>query len=151
MEWLSAWTIWHWIVLACILLIGEVIIPGIFLLWWGLAAFVVAIVTAIFPHLSLSSLFITYALLAIGLSIIWWRYQHKKDNQDQAKTSLNQPDHRMLGKIGIVQDIHANGIGRGHFSDTTWRIKGDQLCQGDTIEVVKVEGITLYVRKVISN
>jgi len=53
----------------------------------------------------------------------------------------------MLGARGRVQEINENGIGRGYFGDTTWRIQGNQLTQGDNIEVIAVEGITLFVRK----
>ncbi|MDG6896294.1 NfeD family protein [Volucribacter amazonae] len=148
MQWLSTWSIWHWLILGFILLIGEIIIPGIFLLWWGLAALTLAAVVFLFPQLGLPTAFILYAILAIALSLIWWKIQHNKDRQDQSQTHLNQRDHLMLNKIGIVQSIQANGIGRGHFGDTTWRIKGQHLQQGDSIKVIKVEGITLFVQKI---
>lgn len=147
MEWLLTWSVWHWLVLGLALLIGEIIISGVFLLWWGLAAIIVAVIVFI-THISTAVAFIIYAIIAIILTVIWWQYQHQKDNKDQLQTSLNQRDHRMLGKIGIVQEIQTNGIGRGHFGDTTWRIQGEKLQSGDSIEVIKVEGITLFVHKV---
>ncbi|VEH67605.1 nodulation efficiency, NfeD family protein [Rodentibacter pneumotropicus] len=48
-EWLTTWTLWHWVVLGFVLLIAEVVIPGVFLLWWGLAALVTALVQFLFP------------------------------------------------------------------------------------------------------
>lgn len=55
-DWLINWTLWHWLILGFILLIGEVLTPGIFLLWWGLAALVTALYNFFFqafplPHL----------------------------------------------------------------------------------------------------
>jgi|GEM_PF-5111676 len=32
-DWLINWTLWHWLILGFILLIGEVLTPGIFLQW----------------------------------------------------------------------------------------------------------------------
>ncbi|MFZ7305306.1 NfeD family protein [Avibacterium avium] len=148
MEWLATWSVWHWLILGFGLLIAEILIPGVFLLWWGLAAIIIAGVMALFVTLSLTSLVIGYAILAIILSFSWWKYQHGKDLQDQSYTSLNQRDHAMLGTKGIVQEINENGIGRGHFGDTTWRIQGKHLQVGDAIEVYNVEGITLFVKKV---
>ncbi|WP_374014723.1 NfeD family protein, partial [uncultured Haemophilus sp.] len=49
-------------------------------------------------------------------------------------------------KQGIVQELGANGIGRGAFGDTTWRIQGDNLTVGALIEVERVDGITLIVK-----
>ena len=83
MEWLADWGVWHWLILGFILLIAEVVIPGVFLLWWGLAAIVVAGIMKFIPALPLSALAVIYAVIAIILSIIWWRYQHGKDQIDQ--------------------------------------------------------------------
>ena len=52
----------------------------------------------------------------------------------------------LLGKQGIVQELGANGIGRGAFGDTTWRIQGNNLTVGALIEVERVDGITLIVK-----
>lgn len=150
MDWLSAWTAWHWLILGFALLIAEILIPGVFLLWWGLAAIIIAGVMALFINLSLTLLVVSYAILALILSFGWWKYQHSKDLQDQSHTSLNQRDHAMLGTKGIVQEINENGIGRGAFGDTTWRIQGNYLQVGDAVEVHKVDGITLIVTKVES-
>ncbi|AKD39149.1 hypothetical protein I926_09195 [Pasteurella multocida subsp. multocida OH4807] len=148
MEWLSSWSLWHWLILGFVLLIAELVLPGVFLLWWGLAAIVIAGVMAIFPSLSLTALSISYAVFALILSVVWWKYQHGKDKVDQSHSALNQRDHAMLGTKGTVQEISANGIGRGHFGDTTWRVHGNDLAVGDLIEVERVEGITLHVKKV---
>lgn len=69
MEWFSTWSLWHWLILGFVLLIAELVIPGVFLLWWGLAAIVIAGVMALIPSLSLTVLAISYAILAIILSV----------------------------------------------------------------------------------
>ncbi|MDP9500934.1 NfeD family protein [Bisgaard Taxon 45] len=148
MEWFSTWSHWHWLILGFVLLIAELVLPGVFLLWWGLAAVVMAGVMALIPSVSLTVLAISYAILAIILSVVWWKYQHGKDKADQLHSSLNQRDHAMLGTRGTVQQIAPNGIGRGHFGDTTWRIQGADLQVGDLVEVCQVDGITLKVKKV---
>ncbi|EIJ68835.1 NfeD family protein [Pasteurella bettyae] len=147
MDWLTTWSVWHWMILGFILLIGEIILPGIFLLWWGIAAIITAAIMALVPSISLTILGIFYAILAFILSLVWWKYQHRKDAYDEAQTVLNQRQHAMLGATGIVQEFADTGVGRGYFGDTTWRIQGVELQVGDRIEVVSVQGITLKVRK----
>lgn len=148
MEWFVNWGVWHWLVLGFILLIAEIAMPGVFLLWWGLAAIVVAGIMKLFPDLPLSSLAVIYAIIAMILSVIWWRYQHGKDQADQSNRALNQRNHAMIGSRGKVLEIAENGIGRGAFGDTTWRIKGHGLLVNDIIEVTGVDGITLNVIKI---
>lgn len=148
MEWLTTWTAWHWLIFGFVLLIAEIVMPGVFLLWWGLSAIVVAGIMLLMPGLSLAILAVIYAILAIILSLVWWKYQHNKDVIDQSNSSLNQRDHAMLGMRGIVREISENGIGRGHFGDTTWRIQGQKLQVDDVIEVQHVDGITLLVGKI---
>ena len=146
-EWFSIWGVWHWLVLGFVLLIAEIAVPGIFLLWWGLAAIVMAVVMALIPTISLTVLGIIYAILATILSLIWWKYQHSRDKADDQQSALNQRDHAMLGATGLVEEMSANHIGRGRFGDTTWRIQGENLVVGDRIKVQSVQGITLTVIK----
>ena len=148
-EWFETWTVWHWLILGFGLLIAEIAAPGVFLLWWGCAAIVTALLSLLLPTLPFSMLSVFYAILAVLLSFLWWKYQHGKDNKDQSKTTLNQRDHAMIGKKGTVRDISANGIGRGYFGDTTWRIQGEHLAVNDIVQVQRVEGITLVVKKVM--
>lgn len=146
MEWFDTWEFWYWLVFGFILLIGEAVLPGIFLLWWGLAAFAVGILNAIMP-LPLAWDWIIFAVLAVVASLIWWRYQHNKDQQEDPHTALNQRGIAMLGQRGVVTEMQQNSIGRAHFGDTTWRIKGEQLQVGDVVKVKSVSGITLSVEK----
>ncbi|TDQ57198.1 hypothetical protein EDC45_1593 [Mesocricetibacter intestinalis] len=148
MEWLTNWGLWHWLILGFVLLIGEIIIPGIFLLWWGLAALIIALPAWLLPSLSLTLLAVLYALLSLLLSLVWWKYQHGRDMRDQAVSVLNRRDQAMIGMQGRVSEIGEGRIGRGCFGDTTWRIEGEGLAVGDTVEVLSVRGITLSVRKI---
>lgn len=148
MEWLTDWGVWHWLILGFVLLIAEILVPGVFLLWWGLSAIVIAVITKLIPTQPLSFLAVMYAVIASIFSIIWWRYQHAKDQIDQSKSVLNQRDHAMIGAQGKVLEIGENGIGRGAFGDTTWRIQGCDLAVNDIVEVTAVDSITLKVNKI---
>ncbi|MDE3974677.1 NfeD family protein, partial [Glaesserella parasuis] len=52
MEWLSGWT--AWLIFGFILLILETLIAGIFIMWWGFAAIIVAILLILFPNIELA-------------------------------------------------------------------------------------------------
>lgn len=147
MEWLFSWN--GWLILGFVLLALELIIPGVFIMWWGLSAILLAILVWLLPELSVSIQMSGFAILAIIFSLMWWKYQHSKDKQDDKSTSLNSREQSMIGMQGTIVEILENGIARGKFGDTTWRVIGAGLNLGDKVQVQRVDGITLYVIKVI--
>ncbi|MCT8561602.1 NfeD family protein [Glaesserella parasuis] len=146
MEWLSGWT--AWLIFGFILLILETLIAGIFIMWWGFAAIIVAILLILFPNIELGWKATIFAVLAILFSLAWWKYQHSKDQQEDQQADLNARDHAMIGLQGTVVEVLDSGVARGKFGDTTWRVIGNTLKVGDNIQVEKVDGITLFVRVV---
>ncbi|MGX2973795.1 NfeD family protein [Ursidibacter arcticus] len=144
MEWFPDWSMW--LILGFLLCILEIIISGVFIIWWGGAAIVVAITVALYP-ISLSWQLSIFAILAIIFSLIWWKYQHSKDIRDDENSTLNAREHYMLGVQGAIVELLENGIARGKFGDTTWRVIGENLQVGDSVQVNKVDGITLFVHK----
>ncbi|MDD0824392.1 NfeD family protein [Mannheimia sp. AT1] len=146
MDWLFNWT--GWLIFGFVLLALELIIPGVFIMWWGFSAVILAILVALVPDLSQAVQITVFAVLAIIFSLIWWKYQHSKDKQDDKATVLNSRDHAMIGTQGFIVEILENGIARGKFGDTTWRVIGTELNIGDKVQVQRVEGITLYVQKI---
>lgn len=146
MDWLFNWT--GWLILGFILLTLELIIPGVFIMWWGFSAIILAILIALLPDLSQAIQMSIFAILALVFSLIWWKYQHHKDKQDDKATVLNSREHSMIGTQGLIVETLENGIARGKFGDTTWRVMGIGLNVGDKVQVQKVDGITLSVSKV---
>ncbi|MGX2948867.1 NfeD family protein [Frederiksenia canicola] len=145
MEWLTGWSMW--LILGFVLFILETVITGVFIMWWGGAAIIIAIVVALFPDIALSVQFTLFALLAIIFSLAWWKFQQTRDAQEDQANTLNDREHAMLGMQGVIVEILENGVVRGKFGDTTWRVIGKNLKVGDSVHVKKVEGITLFVVK----
>lgn len=146
MEFLSHWGVWHWLILGFILLISEILIPGVFLLWFGCAALILAALTALIS-LPMAFSWALYAVLALLLSYFWWKVQHKQDKNDKRNADLNQRTLAMIGKSGIVTQFQSTGNGRARFGDTTWKIQGENLSTGDLVTVTNAEGINLIVKK----
>ncbi|MDG6881287.1 Inner membrane protein ybbJ [Phocoenobacter uteri] len=144
MDWLTDWN--SWLIGGFILLILEVMLPGVFFMWWGFAAIIMSGLVAMIT-ISLSWQFAIFAVLASIFSFIWWRYQQKKDRKQDEESSLNQRNHAMIGRMGRVVEILDNGSIRAKFADSTWKVEGEKLVIGDLIKVIKVEGIILIVEK----
>ncbi|AHG79900.1 regulator of membrane protease activity [Mannheimia varigena USDA-ARS-USMARC-1388] len=147
MDWLFNGS--SWLILGFVLLALELIIPGVLIMWWGFSAILLAILVWLLPDLSVSIQISGFAILAIVFSLIWWKYQHTKDEQDDKSTSLNSREQSMIGMQGIIVEILENSVARGKFGDTTWRVMGIGLNLGDKVQVQRVDGITLYVTKMV--
>lgn len=145
MEWFLTWDSTNWLILGMVLCTLEIFISGVFLLWWGIAAVIVAGLVFLFPTIPLIG--VIYAVLASIFTFVWYKYQHKRDLEAKDTPVLNQGLKSMIGLKGVVEEISA-GRSRGKFRDSTWAISGASLSVGDTIEVVGVEGNTLIVKKV---
>ena len=100
-----SWTAVTWGVLALILIVAEILVPGAFLLWLGFAAAILFVLTLLAPDLSVlvqvgakalttytdyvfagltaAAVFffhvpVLYALLAFGVIAIWWNRPRDK-------------------------------------------------------------------------
>ena len=103
-DWLTTWSVWHWLVLGFVLLIAGNPCTRRILLWWGLGCDCGSRRNGVGTEFILNRLSYFYAILAIIFSLLWWKYQHSKDNQDQSRTTLNQRDHTLLGKRNGVRN-----------------------------------------------
>ncbi len=148
MQWLSDWN--SWLIAGFVLLIFEVILPGVFFMWWGFAAILMSAIVAIIS-ISFSWQVAIFAILATIFSFLWWRYQKNKDHKEDEISSLNQRDHAMIGQVGRILEILDNGSIRAKFADTTWKVttkqENETLVVGEQIRVIAVKGIILVVEK----
>lgn len=142
---MNYWTMW--LIVGFILLILELVIPGVFIMWWGFAGILTTGLVALFPELTLGWQVVYFALFAVTFSLAWWKYQRNKDQIDDSYTALNAREHYLIGTFGVVVEVVSDNIIRAKFGDTTWKVVGDNLNLGDKVEVLKAEGITLLVRK----
>lgn len=144
---LSNWGAIHWLALGLLLLIGEILVSGVFLMWWGISGLILAGITFFLP-LSLSVSISIYAIVALALSFLWWRYQSKQDEKADKETELNNRANQMLHQYGQVIELNAIGEGRAKFGDTTWKVQGQGLRVGMMVVVKRVDGIVLTVEPI---
>ena len=66
---------WNWLAVGTLLLILEVFGAGGYLLWIGLAAASVGVLTFLFPELPWALQFILFGVLSVLTAVLWWRRQ----------------------------------------------------------------------------
>lgn len=145
MEWFVNWSIWHWLILGFVLLIAED--PSCY--GGDLRRIVVAGIMKLFPAFTSFSSSSNLRHYCHHLSVIWWRYQHSKDQADQSQ--------KRIKPTGSCDDwcCAGRGVRNGRKWHWSWcwryylqRIKGHGLSVNDLIEVTGVNSITLNVIKI---
>lgn len=128
---------WNWMVLGFALLVLEIVVPGFFLLWIGIAA----LITGAFSLLFWDAAFWGWqvqVLLFLALSLVAAYLGNKimgggKDESDQPL--LNRRGEQMIGRTATLSEPITNGRGRIRIGDTMWRVSGPDLPAGATVRV----------------
>ncbi len=136
-----------WWILALLLIGSEVLLPGYFLLWIGLAAAAVGVVLLVVPPLGLLIQAVLFALLAFAACLLYARVLRPKlDKREPGSETLNRRGERMIGQRYELIEPIVNGRGKARVGDGQWLVNGPDLPLGSLVEVIAVDGTTLQVR-----
>jgi len=138
---LGAWT---WIIFGVALIGIELMAPGVFFIWLGLAAIATGLIDAAFD-LSWQLASLVFAVLAV-VAVAFGRTLARPQNQhDTHATSLNRRGEALVGRIFTLDAPIVDGAGRIRVDDSSWRVIGPERPAGTRIRVVRVEGTSLVV------
>ncbi|MGL9721751.1 NfeD family protein [Symbiopectobacterium sp.] len=137
---------WVWLSLGGLLLAAEMLGASGYLLWSGVSAVIIGLLTWVLP-LPWAWQGTLFAVLTIIIALLWWYWLRSRSRRIADATLLNQRSRQLIGVRATVTEAVEDGIGRARIGDSTWRIKTDEaLPVGTTVEVIAVDGITLHVR-----
>jgi inner membrane protein len=148
MDWLNSLVSgdngWGWLVLAAILFALDVMAPGFYLVWFGLAASVVGGLLFVVPLANPWPLvvFCAASLASLMAGRALWG-SHKERESD--RPLLNQRGRQLVGQTFQLSDPIAGGRGRMKVGDTEWTVTGPNLPAGHMVRVTQVDGIVLTV------
>lgn len=138
---------WFWWIAAGVLLIGELLMPGVFLIWLAGAAALAGAADLVFG-LGWQGELAVFAVFSLLLVIASWKYVTKQHSPRSDQPDLNQ---RQLGYVGrrttVLQAI-SNGSGKVRIDDSVWDVSGPDLPVGTQVVVTAVKGSTLVVETV---
>ncbi len=145
---LSGMEYWHWLVLAIVLIIFEMLVmPVTFFLWMGIAAAVVGLVMIAIPQLSFFLQIMLFAVIAVVSLVVHRRYLKSNPPETDAPT-LNRRGEQYIDRIFTLEEAIINGVGKVKVDDTSWRVSGADLAAGSRVKVVGVDGTVFKVEAV---
>lgn len=136
---------WSWMALGLVLLLMEILAPGVFLLWIGIAALIVGLLSLVLWDVAAWSwqvqvlLFVALALVCtfVGKRLL----TSPGDVSDQPL--LNRRGDQLIGRTATLTEPIRDGRGRVQLGDTLWRISGPDLPAGTRVRVVKASDTDL--------
>jgi hypothetical protein len=137
-----------WWLLALLLIGAELLVPGFFMLWIGIAAAAMGLLLAFLPPLSILSEAALFALLALISCFAYWRFVRRAIGAPSGQPLLNRRAERHIGRRYTLDTAIVNGQGKARVGDSHWLVEGPDLPAGTTVEVVAVDGTTLKVQHV---
>lgn len=136
---------WAWIILGLVLIGLEMIAPGVFLLWLGLAALATGLVAWLFG-LSWQVAWLAFAGLSLAAVALGRAVTKRSDSEMTEGGGLNRRGGDLIGRDFVLEAPIAGGVGRLRVGDSSWRIEGPDAAAGEQIRVVRVDGATLVVK-----
>ncbi|WP_257539900.1 NfeD family protein [Sphingobium sp. CFD-1] len=134
---------WWWLIFAALLGIGEVLLPGVFLIWIAIAAAITGLAALALP-IGVPLQFLIFALLC--LIAVWggrrWYAANPVSSEDPL---LNDRTARLIGEVVIVVEAIDNGRGRVKVGDGVWSCRGPEAPAGARVRIVGADASVLQV------
>ena len=143
MEAILALGAWNWMILAAVLLILELVAPGIFLMWFGMAAAATGLIVFRYD-IAWQWQLVWFCGLSLATVLLANRYLHRHPIESD-QPLLGERAAQLVGQTFTLVDPIVNGRGSIHAGDTIWRVEGPELPAGTRITVVGTEGSVLKV------
>lgn len=134
---------WWWLIAALVLGIAEMVIPGVFLIWLGLAALVTGLLTLLLG-LPMAAQFLVFALAAVA-SVYAGRRWFQLNPIESSDPLLNERTARLIGRTVVVATAIENGVGRVSVGDTIWNCSGPDAPAGARVRITGGNGSCLLV------
>ncbi|MDB6143367.1 MAG: nodulation efficiency protein (NfeD) family protein [Pseudomonas sp.] len=144
-DYLQHLSFWDWLGLGTVLLILEVFGAGGYLLWIGVAAAGVGVISFLFP-VPWTLQFLLFAVLSVLTAVYWWRRQRSAVRQSD-QPGLNMRGQELIGRTFVVQSAIIGGRGKIKVNDGVWMVIGPDLPVGSQVRVVSQDGAVLKVEE----
>src|ERR1700716_1448414 len=135
---------WNWLIFGIVLMALELLAPGVFLFWLGLAALLVGLLSfAIHPSWQLQILM--FAVFAAAAVPLWRRVARKHTAASKSNPFLNKRSDALVGRVFTGRKPFGEGPGGVRLDDTIGRVAGPDAPAGSRVRIVHADGASLTV------
>ena len=134
---------WYWWALAAVLLVCEMMLPGVVFLFLAIGAAVAGLLLLIAADLSLEIQLVVFAIVSVASAIGLRRYL--RGLQPGTASVLNARGEALVGKVFVLDQPILAGRGRIKLGDGSWIVTGPDMVAGAKVRVAAVNGTELRV------
>lgn len=134
---------WGWLIAGLVLMGLEMLAPGVFLFWLGLASFLVGLLSFLVAW-SWQWQLVAFAIFALAAMPLWRRLgRPRQDATDQP--FLNRRADALVGRVFTLERPIVDGAGIVRIDDTVWRVSGRDAPAGSRVRIIAADGASLKV------
>ena len=137
---------WLWMIAGVALGIAEMVLPGVYLMWIGGAAFITGVIALALP-IGLTAQFLIFSALALAAIYLGRRFLAKNPIAS-ADPLLNDRGARLVGSIVTAVEPVDSLQGRVKVGDGVWSARGEAAAVGERLRVTACDGGVLLVERV---
>lgn len=139
---------WIWLIGGLVICFAEMLLPGAFLLWVGLAAMATGLFLLALPNaLGIEGLLLLFAALALIFSFAG-RAVYGSMTKTTKPEFLGQRAQSLVGRSFLLETAIVNGEGRIKVQDSVWNVRGPDMAAGERVKVIAVEnGVSVRVEQ----
>jgi len=136
-----------WLLVAVMLAAAELAVPGVFLVFLGVAAAIVSAATYVLPDLPIAAQLGAFAMWSVVAVLIGrrWYMDYPVETSDPL---LNDRAARLVGETVTVADPIVAGRGRVRVGDGEWPASGPDAPAGARMRIISVASGILVVEPV---
>jgi membrane protein implicated in regulation of membrane protease activity len=135
---------WNWLIFGFILMALELLAPGVFMFWLGLAALLVGLLSFA-VNLSWQTQLLMFAVFAAAAVPLWRRVARSNSAVSKSNPFLNKRTDALIGRVFTLEKPIIDGSGTVRIDDTVWRVAGPDTPAGSRVKIVQADGASLTV------
>jgi membrane protein implicated in regulation of membrane protease activity len=135
---------WYWWALAAVLLVFEMLLPGVVFLFLAIGAAAAGFVLLVVSDLSLELQLVLFAVVAVA-SAVALRPTLRRMQNYTTETNLNARGQALVGRIFVLDQPILAGRGRVNLGDGSWIVTGPDMVAGAKVRVTAIDGTELKV------
>ncbi|MDP2330109.1 MAG: NfeD family protein [Reyranella sp.] len=136
---------WHWWALAAVLLVFEMMLPGVVFMFLAIGALASGLFLLVVPDLTLEWQLLTFAVIAVVSAVGLRRTLRRLQNIDSPSSTLNARGDSLIGRTLVLDAPILAGRGRIKLGDGSWTVTGPDMVAGAKVRVTGINGTELTV------
>jgi inner membrane protein len=136
---------WYWWALAAVLLVFEMMLPGVVFLFLAIGAAAAGAFLLVVSDLGLELQLFVFAVVSVAAAVVLRPTLKRLQQGRAADASLNARGEALVGRTIVLDAPILSGQGRVKLGDGSWTVTGPDMAAGSRVRVTAVNGTELKV------